>query len=120
MKKLLLIAAISMVLFGCQKEHTKYRLAPKFKVGDLLQFTLDHERDHYSSDSLYLDPQSGQYIAHSVCCLVNVPQPFKVVGYYYNETWRDNWYYVIEPDGKPWGSAIDELSLQKWNGKLQK
>lgn len=104
MKKLLLIAAVGIVLLGCQKEHTKYRFTPKYTIGEQVQFEKSIEHDNAAPGTHIYD----------------IPQPMTITGFYYDATWRDNWYYVTLPDGTIYGSSIDELSLQKWNGTLQK
>lgn len=104
MKKYLILVAIGIVLLGCQKEHSKYRFTPKFSIGEQVQFEKSIEHDNAAP---------GKHI-------YDIPQPLSIVSYYYDATWRDNWYFVKLPDGSDYGSAIDELSLQKWNGTLQK
>lgn len=106
MKTLILIGILLLTItIGCQKEHAKYRFTPKYHVGDLVQFEKSIEHDY----------ASGAYKR-----MWDIPQPFTIDSFYYNETWRDNWYYVTWADGTVDSSAIDELQLQKWNGKLQK
>ena len=41
--------------------------------------------------------------------LWDIPQSFTIIGYKYNETWRDNWYYVTWADGTVDSSGVDEL-----------
>lgn len=98
------ITALVLLIFSCQKEHAEYRFKPKFNIGELVQFEKSIEHD-------YAEPGKRMW---------DIPQPFTVDSFYYNPTWRDNWYYVTDATGKKYGSAIDELSLQRWNGKLQK
>lgn len=117
--RLTLFGLIVVLILSCEKEHTKYRFTPKFKVGDIVQYEQSIQHDHYSSDSLYYDPGSGTYIAHPVCCLFNIPQPLVIDSLYYNSVWRDNWYFYTDHAGKK-HPAIDELQLQKWTGTLQR
>lgn len=117
--KFLAIAAFFIVLTGYAKEHAEYRYTPKFKVGDQVQYEKSILHDHYSSDSLYYDPGSGQMIAHPVCCLVNIPMPLTIDSLYYNAVWRDNWYFYTDASGRK-HPAIDELQLQIWKGTLQR
>lgn len=101
----LVCLAVSGGLFSCQKEHSEYRYKPKYHAGDKVQFEKSIEHDN---------AQPGKK-------MWDIPQPMTIDAFYYNATWRDNWYIVTYADGtKGDNVGIDELSLQKWNGKLQK
>lgn len=101
MKKLLIVA---LLFAGCKKDHADYRFTPKFQTGELVQFEKSIEHD-------YAGPGQRMW---------DIPQPLTITGYFYNDTWRDNWYYVIDASGVKRDAAIDELSLQRWNGRLEK
>ncbi len=107
MKNILLLTAIAVLLLtsaACKKDHAEYRFTPKFHVGEKVQFEKSIEHDF---------AQGGKRIW-------DIPQPMTIDSFYFNALWRDNWYFVTLADGTKYGSDIDELSLQKWNGKLQK
>lgn len=104
MKKLLLLPAIIVMFTACQKEHSEYRFTPKFHVGQLVQYEKSIQHDFAGQGKRMWD----------------TPQPLKIDSFYYNATWRDNWYFYTDASGKAHEAAIDELSLQAWNGTLQK
>lgn len=99
-----LIVVLVLSLLSCNKEHSEYRYKPKFKVGQLVQYEKSIQHD-------YAEPGKRMW---------DTPQPLKIDSFYFNETWRDNWYFYTDNSGVKHESAIDELSLQEWNGTLQK
>lgn len=101
---LALAAVLACYLCGCQKNHDKYRLTPAYHTGQLVQFSKSIEHDYAAPGKRIWD----------------IPQPMTIVSFTYNIEWRDNWYIVRLPDGSIYDTSIDELSLQEWNGRLEK
>lgn len=102
--KLLITFSIIIAFVSCKKEHAKYRYTPKFHIGDLVQYEKSIEHDF------------GKNGTH----LYDDAQPFLIDSFYWNETWRDHWYYIHSQSTGEYQGSIDELQLQRWNGVLQK